>query len=241
MMRLDRLLATLGLGSRSEVKIIIRAGRIMVNDVSTTDAGLHIKPEDVLSFDGQPIQTKTEQHLMMNKPAGLLTAARDSRQETVMSLLEPTYKSCACMPVGRLDKDTEGLLLFTTDGQAAHRLLSPKNRVKKIYQARVSGKLDSDTAARFKEGVLLSDFQALPADLLIQEANDNESLALATVYEGKFHQVKRMFSACGHEVLYLKRLQFGSLPLDEKLTPGQYRQLTDSEWDNLLQECSNET
>lgn len=240
MMRLDRLLATLGLGSRSEVKVFIRSARIMVNDVLCTDAGRQIIDSDTLSFDNQPMNTQTQHHLMMNKPQGLLTAARDSKQETVMGLLSPLYQSCGCMPVGRLDKDTEGLLLFTTDGKAAHRLLSPKNKVQKIYQARVTGKLDSIAVQRFKEGISLSDFQSMPAELSIQEAGEDESLALVTLHEGKYHQVKRMFGACGHEVLHLRRLQFGSLKLDADLSPGQYRQLSDSEWSSLLKECSIE-
>ena len=157
-----------------------------------------------------------------------------------MGLLSPLYQSCGCMPVGRLDKDTEGLLLFTTDGKAAHRLLSPKNKVQKIYQAKVTGKLDSIAVQRFKEGISLSDFQSMPAELSIQEAGEDESLALVTLHEGKYHQVKRMFGACGHEVLHLRRLQFGSLKLDADLSPGQYRQLSDSEWSSLLKECSIE-
>lgn len=240
MMRLDRLLAKLGLGTRSEVKALIRSARITVNGLVCTDPGQHIREDDTLRFNGQPLDIRTQHHLMMNKPKGLLTAARDSRQETVMSLLSPIYISCDCMPVGRLDKDTEGLLLFTTDGKAAHHLLSPKSMVKKIYEAKVSGKLDSDTVKRFEEGISLSDFHTLPAKLSIQESREDASLALVTLYEGKHHQVKRMFGACGHEVLHLRRLQFGSLKLDALLSPGQYRELSDIEWSSLLKESSIE-
>lgn len=240
MMRLDRLLATLGMGSRTEVKSLIRSGRVSLDGTALTNPASQIHPDDVLCLDGQIFETATDHHLMMNKPKGLLTAARDARQDTVMNLLEARYISCHCMPVGRLDKDTEGLLLFTTNGQAAHRLLSPKNKIKKVYEVRVAGRLENGIISRFKAGVHLSDFRALPADLLIHSANDVESQALVTVYEGKYHQIKRMFGACGHEVLHLKRLEFAALRLDESLAPGQYRPLSDSEWQTLLRECAIE-
>ena len=139
------------------------------------------------------------------------------------------------MPVGRLDKDTEGLLLFTTDGQAAHRLLAPQKQVHKRYLARVTGKLTQSAVKRFEEGIELEDFRALPAQLIILEAQVESSLAEAIVCEGKFHQVKRMFTACGHEVTALKRLQFGPLKLDESLAPGEYRELSPGEWQQLLE------
>lgn len=238
MMRLDRLLATLALGSRAQVKDLIRQGRVQVNEATATNPALNVADTDRVAVDGRPLDTRTQRHLMMNKPVGVLTAARDRRQPTVMDLLSPLYISCGCMPVGRLDKDTEGLLLFTTDGQAAHRLLAPQNEVPKVYRARVSGCLTAQTVQRFAEGIALSDFTALPANLTILEAAPEESVAEVLVHEGKFHQVRRMFGACGHEVLALKRLRFGPLTLDDALSPGQCRELSDAEWQSLLGEVA---
>lgn len=235
MIRLDRLLSSLGLGSRAEVKQLIRAGRVTVNGQAAASGDDKVDKGSSVCLDGKALDTRLDRHLMMNKPAGVLTAARDARQRTVMDLLEPAYRSLGCMPVGRLDKDTEGLLLFTTDGQAAHRLLSPAKQVEKRYLARVEGRLDDSAVRRFREGMDLSDFRALPAELIILEADESESLAEAIVHEGKFHQVKRMFSACRHEVLWLKRLKFGPLELDEALSPGQYRELREEEWQMLME------
>ena len=235
MIRLDKLLSSLGLGSRAQVKQMIRAGRVNVNGITALSGDSKVSQEDIIEADGQALDTRVDRHLMMNKPAGVLTAARDVRQQTVMDLLAPVYRGLECMPVGRLDKDTEGLLLFTTDGQAAHRLLSPQKQVQKRYLARVTGRLDQSAIKRFKEGIELDDFRALPAQLNILEAEDDSSLAEAIVCEGKFHQVKRMFAACGHEVTALTRLQFGPLMLDETLEPGEYRELSANEWRQLLE------
>ena len=235
MIRLDKLLSSLGLGSRAQVKQMIRAGRVSVNGITALSGDSKVSQEDIIEADGQALDTRVDRHLMMNKPAGVLTAARDVRQQTVMDLLAPVYRGLECMPVGRLDKDTEGLLLFTTDGQAAHRLLSPQKQVQKRYLARVTGRLDQSAVKRFEEGIELEDFRALPAQLIILEAQVESSLAEAIVCEGKFHQVKRMFAACGHEVTALTRLQFGPLKLDESLAPGEYRELSPGEWRQLLE------
>ena len=235
MTRLDKLLSALGIGSRSQVKQIIRAGRIYVNDLPAGSPDVKVSAHDTVLMDGVLIDTRTQRHLMMNKPIGFLTAARDVRQATVMDLLPPLYQSLACMPVGRLDKDTEGLLIFTTEGRAAHHLLAPKNQVEKLYLARVSGRLTQSAVRHFEEGIELSDFHALPARLNILQSDEENSLAEVTVCEGKFHQVRRMFLACGHEVRALKRLRFGSLNLDETLAPGEYRELNDNEWQQLLE------
>ena len=235
MIRLDKLLSSLGLGSRAQVKQMLRARRVSVNGITALSGDSKVSQEDIIEADGQALDTRVDRHLMMNKPAGVLTAARDVRQQTVMDLLAPVYRGLECMPVGRLDKDTEGLLLFTTDGQAAHRLLSPQKQVQKRYLARVTGRLDQSAVKRFEEGIELEDFRALPATLNILEAEDDSSLAEAIVCEGKFHQVKRMFSACGHEVTELKRLQFGPLKLDKSLAPGEYRELSANEWRQLLE------
>lgn len=235
MIRLDKLLSSLGLGSRAQVKQMIRAGRVSAGGITVLSGDAKVSQEEIIAVDGEALDTRTQRHLMMNKPAGVLTAARDARQTTVMDLLAPVYRSLECMPVGRLDKDTEGLLLFTTNGQAAHRLLAPQKQVQKCYLARVTGRLTQSVMKRFEEGVELDDFRALPAMLNILEAEDDCSLAEAIVFEGKFHQVKRMFSACGHEVTALTRLQFGPLMLDKSLAPGEYRELNADEWRQLLE------
>lgn len=235
-MRLDRLLASLALGSRQEVKALIRRGRVSQAGEALRDPAGQVAPGDALCLDGQPLDTRVERHLMMHKPAGLLTAARDHRQPTVMDLLPSVYAALRCMPVGRLDKMTEGLLLFTTDGQAAHRLLSPKNRVPKLYLAQVAGRLDAEAVQRFRAGIQLSDFLALPAELEILSADEAGSTARVSVCEGKHHQVRRMFGALGHEVLALKRERFGSLALDEGLAPGEWRELAPGEWQRLMEE-----
>ena len=223
-MRLDRLLVLLAVGSRTEVQRLIRAGRVSVNGVRARDP---MTPADGLeiSVDGQALDTRLERALMMNKPSGVLTAADDKTQKTVMDLLAPVYKTLGCMPVGRLDKDTTGLLLFTTDGTLAHRLISPNHDVKKIYLATVDSDLKDDDRSRFEHGMHFKDFDALPARLDILEAR----LARVTVSEGKYHQVKRMLHAVGHETLALTRLSFGPLALDERLAPGETRELTGEE------------
>lgn len=235
MIRLDKLLSSLGLGSRAQVKQMIRAGRVSAGGITVISGDMKVSQEEIIAVDGEALDTRTQRHLMMNKPAGVLTAARDARQPTVMDLLAPVYRSLECMPVGRLDKDTEGLLLFTTNGQAAHRLLAPQEQVHKRYLARVTGRLTQSVMKRFEEGIELDDFRALPATLIILDAQVESSLAEAIVCEGKFHQVKRMFAACGHEVTALTRLQFGPLMLDEALAPGEYRELNADEWRQLLE------
>ena len=236
MMRLDRLLASLALGSRQQVKALVRQGRVAVSGQPALDAGMQVPPGTDIRVDGEALDTRLERHVMLNKPAGVLTAARDPKQPTVMDLLPAVYRSLRCMPVGRLDKDTEGLLLLTTDGQAAHRLLSPRRGVDKVYLARVTGTLQEQTRQRFQQGIELKDFITLPAQMDILSADEQGSVAQVTLQEGKFHQVRRMFAACGHEVVHLKRLRFGPLGLDPELPPGGWRELTDTEWQALTQE-----
>ena len=176
-------------------------------------------------LDGTALDTRLARHLMLFKPQGVLTAAEDGRQQTVMDLLPGVYRSCGCMPVGRLDKDTTGLLVLTTDGELAHRLIAPGRHVDKVYEAVVDGVLDEGDAAAFAAGIPLKDFTALPAKLEVLA----ENRARVTVQEGKYHQVKRMFGARGKPVLALHRASFGPLQLDETLCPGQFRELTGEE------------
>ena len=225
-MRLDRWLATLSAGSRSEVRQWIRGGQAAVNGRVIRDPALSFETEqDRLTLNGKALDGRVVRHVMLHKPAGLLTAARDAKQPTVMDLLPPVYRGTGCMPVGRLDKDTTGLLLLTTDGELNHRLLSPGRHVDKVYRAMVEGELTEKDIEAFAAGMDLGDFTAQPAKLEIL----GPSLAEVTVSEGKFHQVKRMFAAAGHEVLQLHRRAFGPLQLDPALAEGQWRELAEEE------------
>lgn len=231
-MRLDRWMATLSLGSRSEVKEWIRGGRAAVNGRVIRDPALSFETEkDCLSLDGKNLDGRIMRHVMLYKPAGLLTAARDAKQPTVMDLLPPVYRSIGCMPVGRLDKDTTGLLILTCDGEMNHRLLSPGRHVDKRYRALVEGEPDQEDVEAFAAGLDLGDFTARPATLKIL----GPSLAEVVLSEGKFHQVKRMFSAAGHEVKELHRCAFGPLELGPDLAAGQWRELTENELRALRQ------
>lgn len=236
MMRLDRWLVTLGVGSRSQVQKLIRQGAVTVNGAAVTDPGCACDTSSALTLNRQPLDGRLMRHVMLHKPAGLLTAARDKKQPTVMDLLPEVYTAIGCMPVGRLDKDTTGLLLLTCDGELNHRLLSPTRHVDKTYLARVDGQLTDADAAAFARGLHLSDFDAKPALLEILEPD----LGRVTVQEGKFHQVKRMFAAVGKEVLQLHRESFGSLRLDENLPQGQWRELTDEELRSLYADAQME-
>ena len=228
--RLDRWLTTLGVGSRSEVKAWIRGGEAAVNGRIIRDPALSFDTEkDALSLRGKALDGRVVRHVMMNKPAGVLTAARDPKQPTVMDLLPSVYRSTGCMPVGRLDKDTTGILIFTSDGELNHRLLSPGRHVDKVYRALVQGTPGEEAVAAFAAGMDLGDFTAQGAKLTVLNAGPETSLAEVTVAEGKFHQVKRMFAAAGHEVLELHRRAFGPLELDPELREGEWRELTEAE------------
>ena len=240
MMRLDRWLVTLGVGSRSEVQRMIRRGAVTVNGLPVTDPAFSCDPDAcALTLHGVPVDGRLVRHVMLHKPAGMLTAARDRKQPTVMDLLPPVYAAIGCMPVGRLDKDTTGLLLLTCDGEMNHRLLAPGRHVDKTYLAEVDGPLTEVEVGAFARGLTLSDFTAAPAQLEILSSGER-SLARVTVHEGKFHQVKRMFSAVGREVTQLHRERFGLLRLDEALAPGAWRELTEEELRALRQDAQME-
>lgn len=225
-LRLDKLLAHMGLGSRKEAHALVRAGRVTVDGVVQRDAGQPVDPAaQPVCVDGVPLLYRRFEILMLHKPAGLITALEDARLPTVGSLLSPRYLSAGVAPVGRLDRDTTGLLLLTNDGQLAHQLLSPRFHVPKVYRLVVDAPLTAQDERRIAEGIELSDFTAKPAAL--RRLSDTE--ALLTLTEGKFHQVKRMMHACGKEVLSLHRLSFGPLTLEESLAPGALRPLTDEE------------
>ena len=236
-MRLDRWLVSLGVGSRSQVQKLIRSGAVRVDGQIARDPAQAFAGAEPLTLRGEPLDGRLTRHIMLHKPAGLLTAARDRKQPTVMDLLPPACTTLGCMPVGRLDKDTTGLLLLTTDGELNHRLLAPGRHVDKTYRATVDGPLTQTHVAAFAEGLRLSDFEAQPATLTILSAGETESVALVTVHEGKFHQIKRMFEAVERQVTALHRLTFGSLTLDEALAPGQWRELTEAELDALYHDA----
>lgn len=227
-LRLDKYLADNGIGTRSEIKLWIRKGRVKVNGEVVTKPEIKVSSEDEVCFDEKRVKYEKYSYFMLHKPAGVVSATRDNLSKTVLDLLEGE-KVKDLFPVGRLDKDTEGLLLITNDGQLAHNLLSPKKHVDKVYFARVKGKVTKEDQLAFLEGVMIEEgYKTMPAKLNIQKSDDISEIEL-TIQEGKFHQVKRMFQAIGKEVIYLKRLSMGSLSLDPNLAPGEYRPLTDSE------------
>ncbi|MCL2810971.1 MAG: rRNA pseudouridine synthase [Clostridia bacterium] len=230
-LRLDKLLCYLGAAdTRSAARDAVRAGRAWVNGVAERDPGRVLDPTQTqVSLDGEPLAYRRWRHVMLHKPAGVITAARDPRAATVMDLLPALYAACGCLPAGRLDKDTEGLLLLTNDGALTHRVLSPRTGITKCYLAEVNGPLDTDDVLAFAQGITLTDFTALPATLTILESQPDGARALCKVQEGKYHQVKRMFGARGRAVTYLKRLSIGPLALDNALEPGAYRELTPEE------------
>lgn len=227
--RLDKLISERTDLSRAEAKQAIRAGRVQAAGqvIRTPDA--RVDANLGLTLDQTPLRGDSELYILLYKPTGHLTAARDSKAPTVMDLLPPLLLKRRCMPVGRLDKDTSGLLLLMTDGALAHRLLSPRRGIEKLYEAQVAGKLDTEDVQAFAAGIVLSDFTAQPADMRILDANDESSTAQVILTEGKHRQVRRMFGSRGHEVLTLKRLRFGPVELGEDLPIGAYRELTDAE------------
>lgn len=226
--RLDKAIASTGRWSRREVKILVKEGRVLVDGYPARSAEDKVDPlVNTIEVDGDNIGYREFTYIMLHKPAGVLTATEDKRQETVMDLLTPDLRRLSLAPVGRLDKDTEGLLLITDDGDLAHRLLAPKSHVDKVYYAELASPLGAEDCAAFEEGITLGDgYECMSAGL---ELLEDGRKVLITLREGKFHQIKRMVAARGSEVLYLKRLTMGSLRLDETLERGEYRFLTPEE------------
>ena len=236
-MRLDKAVSLAGL-TRSEAKKAIAAGRVRVDGLPVRDAAMQVEPERV-SVDGGPaLAAPGELYIMVNKPAGVLTATEDRRLPTVLDLLPEALRRRGPGPVGRLDRDVTGLVLLTTDGQLAHRLISPKWKAEKLYRARCEGRLTEAEVEAFARGVALSDFTARPAGLAILSADEAGSVADVTLTEGKFHQVKRMFAAVGHPLTALERLRIGCVTLDPNLAPGQWRHLSEDEARGLREMCA---
>lgn len=228
-LRLDKYLADMGLGTRTEVKRAIAKGQIKINEVLVKRPETKVDTEkDQITYQGNPVAYAEKEYYMLNKPAGVVSATEDRTDRTVLDLIN-TKQRKDLFPVGRLDKDTEGLLLITNDGELAHRLLSPKKHVDKVYYAKIQGKVTEEDREKFKEGLDIGEEKpTLPAELEILQSDIVSEIRL-TIREGKFHQVKRMFQAVGKEVTYLKRLQMGSLVLDKQLALGEYRRLTEQE------------
>ena len=233
--RLDKYLCDMQAGTRSAVKDIIRKKRVTINGEVITRPEIKVDiDKDVVAVDNNVLGYSEYEYYMLNKPSGVLTATMDKNAKTVLDLMNVKRKDL--FPVGRLDKDTEGLLLITNDGELAHNLLAPKKHVDKTYYARAAGRIREEAIKLFADGLHVDDeFTALPAKLELKGYNDKDNYTdvIITIHEGKFHQIKRMFEAVGSEVLYLKRLRMGSLVLDETLKPGEYRTLTQKEIDEL--------
>lgn len=225
--RLDKVIASMGHYSRREVKALVKEGLVLVDGRAARAADDKVDPVSaVITVNGEDLGYRRFTYLMLHKPAGVLSATEDNRQKTVLDLLTPELQKIGLFPVGRLDKDTEGLLLLTNDGDLAHRLLSPKKHVDKVYYAELDGDLSQSDVEAFAAGIQLGEELCMPAGLEIGECLHQ---AFVTLHEGKFHQIKRMFISRGRTVLYLKRLSMGSLQLDPALEKGNYRHLTAEE------------
>lgn len=239
MMRLDKFLAQMSVGSRNDVKGLIRKGQILVNGQVVKKPEWKVDPEgDLILCGGKKIEYAAYEYYMLHKPAGVVSATEDKKDTTVIDLIDSKRRK-DLFPVGRLDKDTEGLLLITNDGKLAHELLSPKKHVDKIYFARIQGKVTSEDVEDFKKGVNIGSQEkaeiTMPASLSIISSGEQSEIRLK-IQEGKFHQIKRMFQAVGKEVIYLRRETMGNLKLDPKLSLGQYRPLTEEEIKGLKNE-----
>ena len=235
LIRLDKMISSTGEYSRSEAKALIKRGLVTVDGRAASSGDVKIDAEkSEIRIKGEPFVYAEHHYIMMNKPAGVLSATEDRGDKTVLDLLEPRYRRLGLFPAGRLDKDTEGLLLLTDDGDFCHNVISPAKKVTKVYFAEIIGQLDQSAVTGFREGVTLDDgYRCRPADLVILEGKDRPS-CLVSVEEGKFHQVKRMLKAFDCQVIYLKRLKIGGLSLDEGLKPGEYRELTADEAKSAL-------
>ena len=237
MMRLDKYLCETGFGTRSQVKDLLEKGQVMVNGEVVKKPELKInETTDQILCQGKKASYQKNIYLMLHKPAGVVSATEDNREKTVLDLVRPEDRKNGLFPVGRLDKDTEGLLLLTDDGELAHRLLSPKKHVDKTYYAKIDGQVTEEHVKQFREGLDIGDEKkTLPAVLTILLSGPVSEIEV-TIHEGRFHQIKRMFEAVGCKVTYLKRLSMGSLVLDETLPPEEYRPLTEAELEGLTKQ-----
>ncbi len=239
-MRLDKLLANMGFGTRKTVKTLLKAKEVTVNGIVIKDGKSQVDPDkDKVVVAGEAVEYQEFVYFMLHKPQGVVSATNDNLHKTVIDLLAPKDQVLDPFPVGRLDKDTEGLLLLTNDGTLAHNLLSPKKHVDKCYKATINGIVNEQDIVAFKNGITLNDgfnCQSAELDILSIDVDAEQSIIQVTIHEGKFHQVKRMFEAVDKSVTYLKRLSMGNLKLDETLEIGKYRQLTEEELSSLTNE-----
>ncbi|HHX61882.1 MAG TPA: rRNA pseudouridine synthase [Epulopiscium sp.] len=240
--RLDKILSHMGIGTRSEVKKIIKQKRVAIDGKITNVLNTQVMIEEqVITLDNVEIKYEEFFYFIINKPEGVISATKDNMHETVIDLLDLEDKNKEVFPVGRLDIDTEGLLLLTNDGKLSHELLSPKKNVPKTYFAKVDGKMTQEDVEAFKEGITLEDgYNCLPAHLHIISAGEISEIEI-TINEGKFHQVKRMVQAVGKQVFYLQRIQMGNLKLPEDLELGSYRKITQEEKDLLTMTANEQT
>ncbi len=226
MERIDKILSHLGIATRAECKHFVRGGGIYVNGVKVTSASQKADPEkDLITVWKKPIRWREFVYFMMNKPDGVVSATEDKKFRTVVDLLSPEDAHFKPYPVGRLDRDTVGLVILTNDGALAHRVISPKNHIPKTYIARLDGEVTDFHVSEFKNGVVLDDgYKTMPAELSVED-----DFVKITICEGKFHQIKRMFEAYSLNVTYLKRISIGGVSLDPSLSEGEYRELTEDE------------
>lgn len=234
-MRLDKFFSSQGLASRREVKKYMDAKAIYVNGEPAHKLDQKIDPQrDEVLLQGKRVQYKEHLYLMLNKPQGVVSATNDREHRTVLDLVPPEFYREGLFPAGRLDKDTTGFVLLTDDGDFAHRMLAPKNHISKVYQARINVHFSREQIEHFAEGVVLKDgFVCLPAKLRILEDGPNPLVEI-TLHEGKYHQIKRMVAACGGKVLTLHRVQLGGLMLDDRLAPGEMREILHKELSQIL-------
>lgn len=230
MERLDKIIANTGTLSRKEVHRMIKSGTVKVNGTTTKDRGFYINPEsDTVTINGEILNFKKYVYIMLNKPDGVVSAARDPKEKTVIDLVPQEYKKRNLFPAGRLDKNTTGFVLITDNGDFAHKILSPKNHIEKTYEARLAQPVSQEDIEKIESGITLGDgTKCLPAKLCVIEYGD-QPLIKVIIHEGKYHQVKRMFAAVGNAVTELKRTKMGSLSLDEKLQPGECKILSEDE------------
>ncbi|MCB2361582.1 16S rRNA pseudouridine(516) synthase [Clostridium estertheticum] len=235
--RIDKILSNLGHGTRKEVKALLKKKKVEVDGVIATDSAMKVDPEKaVIKVSGDEINYRKYIYLVMNKPSGVVSATVDRNDETVIDLIDEQYRAFKPFPIGRLDKDTVGLLLITNDGELNHKLIAPKNHVDKVYYAEINKFIDASDINTFKKGVVIDDgYKCMPAELKVLTANENGSEVMVTIQEGKFHQVKRMFESVNKNVMFLRRVSFGPLKLDEDLIEGQCRELSENEI-NLLKQ-----
>lgn len=234
--RIDKLIASQGTLTRSDARRLIKSGAVAVNGIPVRDAGQKADPEmDQISVSGQPFLISKYLYLMLDKPAGVVSASRDPKRETVVDLVPAEFRRAGLFPAGRLDQDTTGFVLITDDGNFAHRILSPKKHISKTYLARLARPADDMLMDAFRAGVVLADgTRCMEAGLRILEGGKTP-LAEVVLHEGKYHQIKRMFAALGNEVTALRRIKMGGLPLDETLGPGGCRKITAEELQKIIQ------